>query len=1092
MAEGYLDIGTLTGAIEMDDRLTSSLELIIHRIDGFAEKFLGEFKGLAYGIASVGTVITGIAATITTLAVKGSEVSDVTEGFERLAKGAQNAEEILKAMREGVVGTIPDLRLMQDANRLLGAGVSANAEDFKTLTTAAHVLANEGYGNIESVLGTLNRAMTTGSTFRIKQLGVIIDSTKAEREYANSIGVSASQLTRDQQLLAVRTALIEALGKRVAAAGQLHLSFAEKFEAALTAIKNWSERLELAIARSPAVNKAFDDIGNAIRQAFGGDGQSLIESLVKWVERFASAVSTFAPPIIKLFGGIYDVLQTIFDAVEAAWDSLPDWLKTVIKDAAVASIAIWGIQKALEATIATALKGKGANILGGGGGGGGGIGIEGVASGATIASGTIDSFKALRSVVTSLPGAFAATSEKVTGLFGIFGKFGPVATTFGKAAIAMGASGEAVSGVTAAMTTATIASGPLIVAIAGTAAAAAIGWRAWQLWAEHSERAAAQARQNTIDESNLARINKTLGTSYTDLDEAVKAANKHAEELRKNTELQNSGAARQAAFAEAHKKEIENLTQSFVDQANKVNFTKEAFQDFTDRLHDNNAAVRQQAQAQLLNRNVQDAFIKAFEEQRAAHIELNTEQQKAYEAWTRDRAATLSDAVARLANEDAIKKQVAALREQGNTEAEVAEAMHMTVAQLREAQKPLLERIATLQRENLSEEAINERLHLNAEQRAVVTEAIKRQQAAQDALTTSLDNHNLAMSHGSFDAWKTSQDHKMEREIRDLRQSKDWTQATEDAKRAEYQRTAEEKQMQDEEAFDGSKAQAIAARDQAKNTLEMMLRDTTGFHASDIRAARDAYNEKARAAEHWSATATKAEEEAAAAAVKANEEAAAATKKRFDDSEEWASHWHNMQVTMTREEAEATVKNARRSGDMWQEFFIRIAESSLKLLDEAQLKQDMAQFKTREELKKTADQAKKTFDAMKSSGLYTADVLQQAWKKYTDAQQAALGITEEAARAQTNTQASRNIALHFAPAMKDVGTFGRKPRPTANELRWGSEPGATAGRIAPVTFAPGSVVVQYPIMNDPRAKNEIARLVGDAFVANMQSKGQRT
>lgn len=1099
MAEGYLDIGTLTGTIEMDDRLTGSLEMIVHKVEHFAEEFLGEFTGLAFGIGAVATAITGIAATITTLAVKGSEINDVREGFDRLAKGAQNAEEILKAMRQGVVGTIPDLRLMQDANRLLGAGVRANAEDFKTLTTAAHVLANEGYGNIETILGSLNRAMITGSTFRIKQLGVSIDATKAEKEYAAAIGVSAGQLTRDQQLIAVRGALIEALGKRVEAAGQLHLSFAERFDAAMAALKNWAEELEAAIARSPAVIGAFDAISDAVQKAFGGDGQALIESLVKWVERFANAVTTFAPPIIRLFGGIYDVLQTIFTAVEAAWDSLPDWLKTVIKDAAVASIAIWGIQKALDAAIKTAIKGKEGGLLSGlGGGGGGGLGIETVASSATIASGSIDSLKFL----VSLPKGIGATREALRGLgdtFGVLGKYGPVLSTFGKGLEALGAKrAEALGVITTlgsygtAAATATVASGPLIVALAGTAAAAAIGWQAWKLYKEHGERAAAQIRQNTVDESNLKRINDTLGTSYTDLNEAVKAANEHAAKLRHEHELDNDASARQAEFAEAHKKEIEDLTRSFQDQATKINFTKEAFATLTEGLKSTDAHTRTLANTTLYNRNVQDSLIKAFEEQMAQHINLNAEQKEYYERVTRSRAADVEATAARVMSATTIKKQADELRYWGRTEEEVAQKLGMTVAQLHEAEKPMAERIAALEREGLSEAAVNERLGLTAETRARVNEIIKQQNAAQDALTASLDAYNLALTHGGLDARRKQSEDQLAQDIRNLRASKDWTQKAEDEKRAEYERTEEVKKMQDEEGIAGSQAAANKERDLAKNKLDIMLRDVTAFHAADIQDAQQDYNDKARAAEHWSATASEAEKKAAEAAKAASEERQAALKKEMDAQQEWADHWHNLTITMSREQAEAIVKTQSLSGNMWADFTLKVAESSLKLLDEAQLKQDMAQYKTIEDYKKMAEQAKKTYDAMKSSGLYTAQTLQEAWKKYTDAQMLAMGITENMANTHQAQQVQQNVVRAAAPAAMDANRFGFRMRPNPNDLRWGSGPGATPGAISPVHFAAGSIVIQYPVMSDPRAKNEIARLLGDAFLANMQSRGQRT
>lgn len=54
----------------------------------------------------------------------------------------------------------------------------------------------------------------------------------------------------------------------------------------------------------------------------------------------------------------------------------------------------------------------------------------------------------------------------------------------------------------------------------------------------------------------------------------------------------------------------------------------------------------------------------------------------------------------------------------------------------------------------------------------------------------------------------------------------------------------------------------------------------------------------------------------------------------------------------------------------------------------------------------------------------------------------------------------------------------------------------SSGHISPngaggVSFAQGSVVINYPIMNDPRAKDELARLVGDAVIAKLGGQGVR-
>jgi len=983
---GFLDIGTLTGTIELDDRLTGTFETVIHSIEKFGEDFLGSFKGIALGLGLVTTALTGMAATISTLAVKGSEINDVKEGFDRLSGGVEQADALMQAMRQGVVGTINDLNLMRDANRLLSAGVKANASDFQTLTTAAHVLANEGYGSIENVLGSLNRAMITGSTFRIKQLGVSIDATKVEREYAASLGLSAQQLTREQTLEAMRGAILEELNKKVQAAGELHLSFAEKLDAALTSLTNWSHELESLIAASPNVNAAFDAIAEAIKDAFGTEGQTLMQTIVGWVNTFADVVRTWAPPIIRFFGEIKDTIKTLWNTIDAAWDSLPDWLKTVVKDATVAAGALWLTEKALDSLLGKVASAK--NLGMGGEGGGGGDALGKVSNIGTITSALIDSGNVLQRIGTRLGG--------LTGAVATMGESFSKARTWVNsldeplsmvAARAKGAEGTLSlfrnSTVLTGVATGSLAVPLALVAttIASSIAVYKAASEAIGLYHDKQARLAADERQAQTDRDNINKITALTGKTYTNLADAVKDANKYIEEHKGKWTAAQKAEEAAKAIAEAHTKSVDQIVMSLAAQATHIDETVDVFNKLTT--------------TQKLNRDVQDDLLKRMEAQMEHGQRLTVEQQQYYEMITRSRAADVAYAAGKLVLDDVTKQSIVNLRELNKSEAEIAQALGLTTEQVRNAQKPLLERIAALEREGLSEAAINERLGVNAATRAKVTEEIKRQQDAQDMLTTSTDNYNLALSHGSFTAWKKDQDDKMAIEIRNLRQSKEWTQEKEDAIQQKYRQTTDVKKMQDREAIEGSKDAAVKERDFAKNKLDTMLDDITNFHAEDVQAAQQDYNEKARAVEHWSASASEAEKKAAEAAKQASDERIAALKKEMDAQQEWADHWHSLTVTMTREQAEAIANTS--GGDMWAEFFRAVARASIKALDEAELKASMAQFRTRQELQKTAELAKKTYDAMLAAGKYTAETLQEAWKRYTDAQQAALGQAKKTA-----------------------------------------------------------------------------------------------
>ena len=1139
MAESYLDIGTLTGAVELDDRFSGALEKVYENVTHFATHILGSFTGLATGVLGVATVLTGIASTITGLAVKGSEVNDVTEGFERLAGSARKAEGILEAMRDGTVGVIDNMKLMRDANRLLGAGVNANVEDFRTLTTAARTLSNQGYGDLNTVLNRLNTAMIQGSAYRLKSLGITIDGAKAERQYADSIGTTANFLDRAAKQDANRVAILAALTEKVDAGGVAQKNFAEKFESTLKNIKNWVYELERLIAKSPTVVKAFDTIAEAIKNTFGEEaGPRLMKNLVAAAERFSQWVIDNGPEIVAIFGKIWEIIKVVasevvnfyqtikpaldavkilfegvgraigsmFDTVKGGWDLLPDWLKNFIKFAVEAKLVLWGAQKALQGLFGTKPGG------GEGGGEGGFMGMIQKAMSCMCKSpgsgipnipgipglGGKPDYSGPRPVpIPPLPGELPPGSGGPIGrgLDQIITKGRAAGAAFQAARVGLGAFLEpllgaevATMGLGAAFGTVGAALGVGIPVVYGSVKA----YEIYKVAAENArlteERRQEDLRQAPVDIDNLTRLNKVMGTSYTDLDKAVEASRdwlkEHAEELKKNREESEADRVEQKKWTDQIDAQVESLD----GLAKEVDTTAQVFEKLSMRTK--------------LDREVQTKLIADMDAQREKHIKLTEAQSDYYDMVTKSRLADRDYAAQKLLTGNAIQKQAANLRELGFTEDEIAKKLGVSTKALKENEKGLLERIAAMQRAGMTEKEINKELGVTNDEKQRAIELLNRERVAQDAMTEALNAYNVALTHGGVAETQKQRDDAHDKEMRNYRESKDYTEKGEKDKQEAYEQTEKIRKMQEDEAAGSRRALAIKDRDEAKHMLDVKLRDSSQFSAAEIQEAQQLYNDKARAAEHWQSIATESEKQAAEAAKKASEERVAALEKEKQAQEEWQKSWSNIQISMDRAQAEQTAKRGI-TGNMWQDFYVKIAEASLKLLDEADLKSAMAQYKTREELQKTADFALKVFNAMRSAGTYTAEALEQAWKRYTDALNEAKGLNSDVAKqeaqaaARRKQQAESNIQRmgRNRPMLGEYSPF--RPRPDQNELRWGSSPDATAGRIggpvyrAPITFTAGSIVVQYPIMNDPRAKNEIARMLGDAFVGNIRSKGKR-
>ncbi len=308
-----MDIGVLTGELELKDSLSSGLEIAADHIREFAEEFEGMTSVLIGGAALVVTAIAGITTAIVKLGEKGAEINDVASTLDRFAGGAAVAEDILVKLRAGTLDTVSDMDLMRSSSKLLAAGVKLTADQFGTLSQTAFILQNQGLGPTKNMLDMVSQAMLTGRTRSLEMKIGKLDLTKGEEAYAKSLGTTLSQLNATGLIEAKRYALLGALNKKVQEAGEQHRDFGEQLEFAQTQIGNWTEKLEQQVAASPHVNQALESIGAALVRVFGSDSQTLLDAVVSSIDKFSDGVTKAVPYVESFMKGVKDTIKFLWD-----------------------------------------------------------------------------------------------------------------------------------------------------------------------------------------------------------------------------------------------------------------------------------------------------------------------------------------------------------------------------------------------------------------------------------------------------------------------------------------------------------------------------------------------------------------------------------------------------------------------------------------------------------------------------------------------------------------------------------------------------------------------------------------------------------
>jgi hypothetical protein len=302
---GSVDVGTLSGRVELEDHFTATAELVIHRIEEMDEKFGGFGHHIAEQATAFFTAEAALEAlkeaahlaaeTLKEITIEGSHAADIEDTFKHLTDNAHLfGEELLGTMRDATHGTITDMDLMTRVNQNLAAGLKLTAEQSKIMADGAFALAKATGGDVAEAMDKMSTAMVTGRVRGVQLLTGKIDLKEAEEKYAASLGSTAAHLTEEGKIEATRIAILDKVATATERVGEQHVRLADKIKQSQVNWANFEEELGTSIAESPVIASAFDGVRDALNRAFGGTQKDAIHAITKAVNEGAIEVIHFA------------------------------------------------------------------------------------------------------------------------------------------------------------------------------------------------------------------------------------------------------------------------------------------------------------------------------------------------------------------------------------------------------------------------------------------------------------------------------------------------------------------------------------------------------------------------------------------------------------------------------------------------------------------------------------------------------------------------------------------------------------------------------------------------------------------------------
>jgi phage-related protein len=183
-------------------------------------------KDVGKTMSLMGAAITGVSILAGTAAAKYNELKSANG---ELAKSFNmNSDEILTSLQLASKGTISNSDLIGSANRAMVLGVAKNTEDFTVLMQIARDRAQKMGMDTSQAFNDIVTGIGRGSPLILDNLGIILDAEQANIKYADSIGKTVEELTKEEKSQALRNAVIEQGKKTLDAASMANITDAER------------------------------------------------------------------------------------------------------------------------------------------------------------------------------------------------------------------------------------------------------------------------------------------------------------------------------------------------------------------------------------------------------------------------------------------------------------------------------------------------------------------------------------------------------------------------------------------------------------------------------------------------------------------------------------------------------------------------------------------------------------------------------------------------------------------------------------------------------------------------------------------------
>ena len=236
--------------------------------DQASRRMRASFRGVALAAATIAAAVAGGTQALGAMAERGTQVTNVSRAFARVAGDQQVA---LAALTGTTRGLVTQYELMTQANTALTLGSARSVEQFGEMARVAQQLGRALGLDATFALNSLNIGIARQSRLVLDNLGLMVDTAEANAAYARTLNIQASALTAAQQKEAFRIAAMEQAREKVEALGGSVKTAGDSWAQLKVEIRDTIDALNTGVSGSTRSMALFDEIRTLLALARGRD-----------------------------------------------------------------------------------------------------------------------------------------------------------------------------------------------------------------------------------------------------------------------------------------------------------------------------------------------------------------------------------------------------------------------------------------------------------------------------------------------------------------------------------------------------------------------------------------------------------------------------------------------------------------------------------------------------------------------------------------------------------------------------------------------------------------------------------------------------